>query len=465
MPTITPAFPVERFRALCEAAPEAPALIDGRSGAILDRRSLLDEASVIAGALAQQNVGAGDLIVLRMPNSPELVASILACWITRAAVAPVDRDATDPELDGIVHHLGARGHLRLANGHVDLVRSTVAPISYESIALVKLSSGSTGKAKGIVTTAANLVADCANITRSMGISGADVNLGAIPMTHSYGFSNLVMPLLLEGTPVVHTNDYLPLSLLEICNSNGVTVLPGIPMMFEHLASLPEHDGRLRTVRLAISAGAPLTAGTSQRFRERHGVSIHTFYGASECGGITYDREGGAVERGDVGRALDGVTLSIDPIHGTLVVESGAVAAGYVDPGGDDARRFVGGTYRTDDMAEIDGHGTVRLTGRAGDVIIVAGRKVNPREVESALMTCEGVRDARVYGEPAGARGEVVAAVVVASNVTRDAIRAHCRGVLSTHKVPRVIRFVDEIPVDARGKVRRSELRALGSRGD
>src|SRR5262249_17971428 len=129
------------------------------------------------------------------------------------------------------------------------------------------------------------------------------NLGAIPFSHSYGFSNLVMPLLIQGTAVVVSNEYLPLSLLGLANRHRCTVAPLIPMVFEHLASLPPADGQFETVRTFISAGAPLLPSTSKRFRERFGIDIHSFYGCSEVGGIAYDHFGGAVERGTVGTPM------------------------------------------------------------------------------------------------------------------------------------------------------------------
>ena len=95
------------------------------------------------------------------------------------------------------------------------------------------------------------------------------------------------------------------------------------------------------------------------------------------------------------------------------------------------------------------------------MINTAGKKVNPREVEQVILQIEGVREVKVYGEPAGARGEVVAAAVVAGDgVTREQIRDFCRSRLSSHKVPRIVKLIDAIPVDERGKVKRAALAAL-----
>ena len=104
-------------------------------------------------------------------------------------------------------------------------------------------------------------------------------------------------------------------------------------------------------------------------------------------------------------------------------------------------------------------GEIALTGRASDLINTAGKKVNPREVEAVILQIDGVREAKVYGEPAGARGEVVAAAIVAlPDVTREIVREFCRARLSLHKVPRIVKLIDEMPVDERGKIKRAALR-------
>src|SRR6266852_3677766 len=187
-----------------------------------------------------------------------------------------------------------------------IMRSAAPPALPPDARLVKLTSGSTGRPKGIVTSEANLAADCRNICRTMDIHDDDRNLGAIPFSHSYGFSNLVTPLILQGTSIVISNDYLPQSIVELSNRYSCTIVPAIPMVFEHLAAIRPGDGEFATVRTFLSAGAPLPASTSRRFRERFDIPIHTFYGCSECGGITYDREGASVERGSAGTAMNGV---------------------------------------------------------------------------------------------------------------------------------------------------------------
>ena len=451
---------LERFRALAEAAPLAPALIDGSSGAVTSREALAMRGSELAAALRDAGLREGELVALQLPNSVDFVAAFLAALELRLVVVPIDRDAPETEVARILGHFGVAFAVRQRSCRCEIAKVSTTAAHSEGLPhdarLVKLTSGSTGLPKGIVASEANLIADATNICATMDIRPEDLNLGAIPFSHSYGFSNLVTPLLLHGTAVVFSNEYLPQSVLDLCNRFRCTVVPAIPMVFDHLATTAKGD--FETVRTFLSAGAPLPAATSRRFRERFGLPIHTFYGCSECGGITYDRAGAAVERGTVGTAMENVQL--DLAAGRLTVRSDSVALGYLH----DAQSFVpfdGGAFVTDDLIETSDDGEVVIIGRASDLINTAGKKVNPREVEQVIAQIEGVRQVKVYGEPAGARGEVVAAAVVASaDVTREAIRTYCAERLSSHKVPRIVKLIEQIPIDERGKVRRSLLASL-----
>jgi len=450
---------IQRFRALVELDPAAPALIDGDTGEVTTRAALLARAEDLASRLATAGLTAGDALALQLPNSVDFVAGFLAASELRLVFVPIDRDAPGTEVAAILSHFSIRGLVYAAGAKVPAISTRELPdrpAVPQDARLIKLTSGSTGLSKGIVTTEANLVADCESICGTMAILPTDMNLGAIPFSHSYGFSNLVTPLVVQGTAVVFSNDYLPQSLVDLANRYHCTVAPLIPMVFAHLTT--SAHGMFETVRTFISAGAPLPAATSRRFRERFGIDIHSFYGCSECGGITYDRHGGAVERGTVGAPLDGVELTI--AGGRLLVRSGSVAAGYLVDAGT-FQPFDAATFRTDDLVSLQDDGELVLTGRTGDLINTAGKKVNPREVEAVILQLEGVREAKVYGEPAGARGEVVAAAVVATpNVSREMVREFCRARLSLHKVPRIVKLIDEMPVDERGKVRRAALAAL-----
>jgi acyl-CoA synthetase (AMP-forming)/AMP-acid ligase II len=447
----------ERFLALADAAPGAAALIDGETGSVTTRAALTGHIDEMAARFTGSGFRPNDVVAVQLPNSADFVAAFGAILKQKLVAILIDRDATETEVANVLGHFSARGLVYRSGGDVMITtRQAGRGCVPEGARLIKLTSGSTGMPKGIVATEANLLADCLNICATMGIGPDDVNLGAIPMSHSYGFSNLITPLLVQGTAIVISNDYLPQSVVNLCNRFSCTVAPLIPMVFDHLTTAGAGD--FKTVRTFLSAGAPLLPAVSRRFRERFGIPIHTFYGCSECGGITYDREGAGVERGTVGQAIGNVMLT--SARGRLSVRGDNVALGYLHDAAT-FHPFEDGVFVTDDLIELRENGEVVITGRASELINTAGKKVNPREVEQVLLQIEGVREAKVYGEPAGARGEVVAAAIVASpDVTREQIRAWCLEHLSPHKVPRIVKLIESIPVDERGKVKRAALAEL-----
>jgi long-chain acyl-CoA synthetase len=317
---------------------------------------------------------------------------------------------------------------------------------YPGVATVKLTAGSTGEPRGVEVTAANLAADEAQIASTMGIVASDRILGAIPMSHSYGLSSVAIPVYARGCPAVLPDPLGgPWAALEAAERWCATVFPTVPAFLQALVRLESPPPPPRSVRLVLTAGAPLDPATARRFRERFGLPVHVFYGSSETGGICYDRVGDAGERGTVGTPLDGVDVTLDADTGTVVVASPAVA---------------GGVFRTRDAAELTADGEWRLLGR-DDVINVRGRKVHPREVESVIAACDGVREVVVIGVPA-AEGDVLRAIVACDPgaVDREALLARCRSALSPYKIPRSVVFVRDLPRTERGKVDRAALSVI-----
>ena len=213
----------------------------------------------------------------------------------------------------------------------------------------------------------------------------------------------------------------------------------------------------------VTAGAPLQPATAMRFREVYGRGIHVFYGASEVGGITFDRSGTAGERGTLGEPVVGVDVRLvgDEEEGVVEVRSPAAALGYLP---DPSPRLAGGVFRTSDLGRwCDGE--LVLTGRVDDLLNVRGKKVNPREVELVLARCDGVDEVVVVGErDAADQGHVVRAVVARTSASLDSatLRAWCTVRLAAHKVPRSFVLVDHIPRTERGKIDRAAVQRLAS---
>jgi acyl-CoA synthetase (AMP-forming)/AMP-acid ligase II len=286
----------------------------------------------------------------------------------------------------------------------------------------------------------------------MGITSADLNFAAIPLEHSYGFSNLVTPLLLRGVPMAVTEDRFPRAILAAIERTGATVFPGTPVFFQYLADL--EGGAPRKLRLCISAAAPLPLAVWQKFRERFGIAIHVFYGSSECGGITYDRVGDFACDGFVGQPMEGVTVKWFDDSGRIEVRSAAVGDGYYPE--EDLDVLSPGRFVPGDLVRFQDEGLV-VSGRGSDFINVGGRKLNPFEVEQRLAALPGVRQVIVFGVPSTVRGEEPVACVIGEGVVAAEFLKSCAQILPAWQAPRDIWILPVLPLSGRGKISRRLL--------
>jgi long-chain acyl-CoA synthetase len=315
----------------------------------------------------------------------------------------------------------------------------------------------------VIVSEEQLIADTVQITSTMEIGANDTQIAVIPLSHAYGLSVLLLPLIFLGTPMLVRESFIPQQLPADADAVSARRLAGVPFMFDHFIAHPPSRGWPTSLTRIISAGARLPQETAVGFHQRFGVKIHGFYGTTETGGICYDR-GETIDVGDrVGRPLNGVTLALipepdlDPGVGRVHVRSAAVGR-YTGSGPSD---FVDGGFLTGDLGSID-DGELTLRGRVSSFINVAGRKVQPDEVEAVLRRMPGIADARVLGAADARRGQQVAACLVATAAppTVVEVRQFCARSLAPHKIPRMIVFVDAIPVTARGKTDRVTLEEL-----
>lgn len=322
------------------------------------------------------------------------------------------------------------------------------------VAHLKATSATTGQSRLVIFTAAQLMADAANIVRTMGLHPRSANVGVISLAHSYGFSNLVTPLLLHGIPLILPGSPLPEVVRESLKYQQGLTLPAVPAMWRAW-----HEARvsLANVRLAISAGAPLPLALETAIFDMSGLKLHNFYGATECGGIAYDRT--SHPRTDafwIGTALEGVELSA-ATDGCVRVRSAAVGIGYWPH---PTEEVADGCFHTSDLAEISAIG-VRLRGRRSDQINVAGRKLSPESIEEVLRLHPAVRDCVVFGvasEDLERAEDVVACVSMREPATARELKQHLLTRLESWQIPRAWWFVDSLEANQRGKISRSVLR-------
>lgn len=317
-----------------------------------------------------------------------------------------------------------------------------------AICLIKLTSGTTGKPRALVFTAEQLLADGRQVTTTMGIRRPDLNYALIPLGHSYGLGNLTIPLLAQGVAIVCGTAPLPHAIAADFARWRPTVFPSVPALWRALAA---SDVALRSLRLAISAGAPLPPEVARDFAARFGQRLHSFYGSSETGGIAYDRTGKGALNGHVGRAMHRVALTQLPRQALRVCSAAVVTHGNRSRGGSH------GAWVMPDRVAVNARGEVTLLGRRDTTVKVAGRRLNLGEVTERLRRLRGVREAWV-GVSTG--NDPVLGAVVATERTATELRTELLADTAAWKIPKKLVVVSALPITARGKIDTRALHAM-----
>jgi long-chain acyl-CoA synthetase len=446
--------------------------------------ALWKEADRLASLLVGAGVTEGAVAGLALPNSPRFVAAFLALYRLDASVAllshqygPAELTAivsgikpacivTDPNLSAGVTAAVPISRSSAADGLEVLIPADPgAEASAPSAALLKFSSGSTAEPKGIALSAANVIAEVENVTRTLALGHDDRILAGVPLFHSYGFDLGVLPTLYAGSTLVLDDAFVPRRTLAALEGTGLAAFLGVPAQYRALlAARLDVPPDLSGVRWLLSCTAPLAPDVVTAFGARFNAPICQHYGSSETGAVTTHVPAEVLRRPEsVGRPMAGVRVIVAGIDGAavppgeegeVVVESGAVAGGYVlgaPPGPSPLRE---GSFWTGDVGRLDADGFLTVLGRRDALINVGGLKVSPAEVAATLEAHPAVREAAVIGVPDGQGDEVPYAVVALLRSTDEAeLLAFCRAALAEYKVPRRIEIRDELPKSATGKVR------------
>jgi len=476
---------VERFERIRRDSPDRFVIHLPAAGASLTVEDIWNASRLQRAQLQALGVGEEHLVISAAGNRAAAVSLFLACRSLGVALMPVDAGTPPAEIAALARRFGAT--TAIAPGQmpgiealgtatpferplvaVRLTDTTPAPQIYRGAAALKVTSGSTGLPKAAFTREEHLVEDTAQITTALGIRPQDCQLAAIPISHAYGLGHLAMPLLLQGTAIVLREAFIPQQLHADATDYGARVFPGVPFMFAHFANNPDAMAWPRVLETLVSAGAPLDPVMANAFARTFGVKIHSFYGTTESGGISYDDSPDIDMTATVGRPLPGATITLRPDEGAPIdggrvhVAGGAVSSGYAGESPID-EGFTDEGFLTGDFGRFDARQHLILTGRASSFINVAGKKIQPEEVEQVLRSMRGIEDVRVLGVADPVRGQqVVACVVLARHdgTTAPEIRQFCAARLAAHKVPRTIVRLERIPLTERGKTDRAKLEAI-----
>lgn len=416
-----------------------PAVIDLTSNRTFDFHAIDSLASHHTTAL---HLPPGRALALALPNSADWFAWFLAARLRGHCLIPLDSAHPPQASAALARQLGASWIID-ASGCTPLL-SPPRPRRWHRYACLKLTSGTTGQPTPVPNLDQHLIADAQQVAATMGLRPSDRNLALIPLGHSYGLGNLVLPLILYGTSAAVAPAFLPTQIPTWTKHHHLTVFPTVPAVLQALTQSPSVSS-LPGLRLIISAGAPLSPALATAFHQKFGLIPHNFYGSSETGGICYDTRGRASLTGTaIGRPLRGVTLTISP-RGRIRVTSPAVAH--------PSRSFL-----LQDTGLILPDGSLRLLGRTSSLANIGGKKVSPREIEEVIRHLPGITDAACWIKLAHGRHYLAAAAE--GSIRPHDLRHHLANRLPPWKIPRELHLLPAFPRSSRGKINLPALQSL-----
>jgi len=353
-----------------------------------------------------------------------------------------------------------------------------ADMDVQQDAALMFTSGTTAKPRAVRITHRNIQANTASIIEYLDLSQIDRMMAVLQFYYCFGTSLLHTHLRAGGSLVLSNNFVYPETVLDLMEATDCTGFAGVPSTYQTLlrnSTFPKRQ--IKSLRKVQQAGGKLQPVLIQELVAAVPYGeVYVMYGQTEATArLSYlppDMLG--IKLASIGRGIPGVTLRVIGENGGVVQpgEVGEISAwgdnispGYLDEPEASAQKFVDGVLHTGDLATVDQDGYIFVVDRKADFIKTYGYRVSSQQIENCIVELPKVVTAAVIGEPDLVRGEAIKAFVVlqaSAQLTANDILAHCASRLESYMVPKEVVFIDQLPINAHGKIMKTELRKLSA---
>lgn len=482
-------------------------------GEAISFAELTQRVCAVAGGLKAAGAGHGTRIAVMLPSRPEFIVaqyavltiggifsplnifyrrsellhSVESCDIEMLIVAEeyLDRlpDLAEPDMASLkrVFVVGAAPAGQPYGSFSDLQKAppvdAPADLPVSSVAFLLNTSATTGKAKGVMLSIANIRSNYDVSPGWLGIAEKSVILCALPLYNTFALNQCINATIVTGCTLVLLSRFDPASCIDAVEKWRCSYFPGVPTMLQKLFDHPDAAKRdLSSIRGIMTGAAPVPAAMIERIQKTMGPDtiVITGYGLTEGTAILslkrveLDGEGRVIRPKSMGRVMPGLDVKILREDGSeaatgevaeICARGPNVMLGYYKKPEDTAIALAGGWLHTGDLGHYDEDGFLYIVDRKKDIIIRGGQNIYPAEIEDVLYRYPGVREVAVIGAPDESLGETPVAYVAADHtVSEEALIALCKRELAYYKTPTAIHFLNELPKGPTGKILRRGLR-------
>ena len=476
-------------------APHPALVIPG--GLALSYAALRTSAQGFGAALAARGIAPGDTVAASFINNPEIITAFFGAVGARAVFAPLNAAYTEDEFTFYLEDIAPK-LLVLAPGSVPNARAAAAALAIpvidlvldasgtplvdgvpaaaqhdriaqdDDVALFLHTSGTTSRPKGVPLTHDNLTTSADNIKRWYALDAQDVSYCVMPLFHVHGLVFSTISALAAGGTVVVPEKFSASAFWPTVARYRISVISAVPTILRTLMLRADEEDAPQpgshSLRFIRSSSSALPATEMRRLEARFGVPVIEAYSMTEAAHqMCANPLVGERRPGSVGIGAFVEVAILDEAHGELppggvgevAIRGKNVTTGYHNNPAANAVAFTNGWFRTGDFGTLDAQGYLTLTGRLKELINRGGEKISPVEIDEALVSHPGVKEAVTFGIPDEKYGEAVAAALVLHDgICADDVLAHARTRLASFKVPTTVHVVAEIPKTATGKVQR-----------